>query len=197
MIKKTIISGIIVTIMLIFVGIGFYIVKKYSRNDYMANVIQDNDERAVDNKITKDNNVLETSNNDNEKVSPSAKLEMTEYYKKCGHTIKNEYKVPSAVVNMTKEKVKKYYDDWDIEFFFNYCIKLYRVNEGICKEHYIIKDTNGYVNVFTKNEKGEEELYRATDIITKYLSEHDKTALSTGVLVEGKSNLEKILEDFQ
>lgn len=197
MIKKTIISGIIVTIMLIFVGIGFYIVKKYSRNDYMANVIQDNDERAVDNKITKDNNILETSNNDNEKVSPSAKLEMTEYYKKCGHTIKNEYKVPSAVVNMTKEKVKKYYDDWDIEFFSKDCIKLYRVNEGICKEHYIIKDTNGYVNVFTKNEKGEEELYRATDIITKYLSEHDKTALSTGVLVEGKSNLEKILEDFQ
>ena len=197
MIKKTIISGIIVTIMLIFVGIGFYIVKKYSRNDYMANVIQDNDERAVDNKITKDNNVLETSNNDNEKVSPSAKLEMTEYYKKCGHTIKNEYKVPSAVVNMTKEKVKKYYDDWDIEFFSKDCIKLYRVNEGICKEHYIIKDTNGYVNVFTKNEKGEEELYRATDIITKYLSEHDKTALSTGVFVEGKSNLERILEDFQ
>lgn len=178
MIKKTIISGIIVTIMLIFVGIGFYIVKKYSRNDYMANVIQDNDERAVDNKITKDNNVLETSNNDNEKVSPSAKLEMTEYYKKCGHTIKNEYKVPSAVVNMTKEKVKKYYDDWDIEFFSKDCIKLYRVNEGICKEHYIIKDTNGYVNVFTKNEKGEEALYRATDIITKYLSEHDNAVLS-------------------
>lgn len=195
MIKNTIISGIIVTILLILVSFSFLIVKKYSDKKIIANVVENSE--AISHSQENNNNIIETSNNENEKVSPSAKLVMTEFYKKCGHTVKNEYKVPSTVVNMTKEKVKNYYNDWDIEYFSNDCIKLYRANDGICKEHYIIKDVNGYINVFIKNENGEEELYRATDIITKYLSENDRLSLSSGVQVIGKDNLESILEDYQ
>lgn len=144
-------------------------------------------------------NKMETKavSNSDIKVSPSARIEMIQYYDKCGHTISEEHKVPSAVVNMNEEDIRKYYRGWDIEFFSKDYIKLFKKNNGICPHHYELRDIDGYISIFNKDVKGNEVLYKATDIVTKYLSEKDRLNLEKGVSVEGKEKLEELLQDFE
>lgn len=193
--RKSIIILCIVLTISITGGLAFFIGRAYKKNELKKNSLKNNTYNIMSETNIK--NTIETSNRDNEKVSPLATLKMTQFYEECGHTIINEYKVPSAVVNMDKESVEKYYSGWNLEFFSKDCIKLYKVNSGMCKEHYVVKDVNGYVNVYAKDENGEEELFRATDILTKYLSDRDKNSLKIGIEVVGKNNLETALEDFQ
>ena len=47
------------------------------------------------------------------------------------------------------------------------------------------------------NEKGEEILYRVTDISTKYLGEEDVKELQEGINVVGIQELNQLLEDFE
>ena len=63
--------------------------------------------------------------------------------------------------------------------------------------HYIIKNVEGYIQVFYINENNEEVLYRKTDISTDYLSEEDVEDLKIGIEVVGTEALNKMLEDFE
>lgn len=152
------------------------------------------DEEQKSNKIK---NVVEVSNYEEEKVLPSAKLKMTQYYNKCGHVVFEEFRVPNAVVNMTKEQAEKYYEGWIMQSFNSNEINLFREINSICKEHYIVRDVDGFISVYRSDENGNEVLYRATDILTKYLSRSDIDNLERGITVEGKNNLEQILEDYE
>ena len=63
--------------------------------------------------------------------------------------------------------------------------------------HYIIKNVEGYINVFSVDENNEEILYKKTDISTDYLSEEDVDDLEIGIEVVGTEALNKMLEDFE
>ncbi len=145
----------------------------------------------------KTTNIIETSSEEKVVAIPSTKLEMVQYYEECGHVVKDEYKIPSVVVNMNEEQVKKYYTGWELQDFSKEKIKLFKNNSGLCTEHFVIKDVDGYVSVFSLNQKGEETLYRATDILTRYLSDQDKASLKNGIKVVGKDDLEIALEDLE
>ena len=193
--RSIIILCIVVTVIILGIFI-FFIGRAYERKeiklDASEEIVKENDLKNSTN-----SNFVETSSKEKTTVSPSAKIEMTQYYEECGHVVKDEYKVPSSIVNMSEEKVKEYYNGWDVQFFSSDSIKLYKIKEGICNEHYVIRDVDGYVNVFVLNKSGEEILFRATDIMCKYLSENDKESLKNGISVVGKSNMETTLEDFE
>ena len=142
-------------------------------------------------------NTIQASTKQEKKVKPSTKIRMTQYYQKCGHTVNDMYKVPSAIINMNEEEIKKYYNGWELTDFSENEISLYKVNDGICNEHFILKDINGYVNVLVQTKNGDETLYKATDIMTKYLSEEDRECLKNGIRVVGREDLASILQDFQ
>lgn len=185
-----------VVISIIILGIFvYYIGKAYTNNevklDPSSEIVNVND---IKNKVV---NSIETSTKENVTVSPSAKIEMTQYYEECGHVVKDEYKVPTAVVNMSESKVKEYYSGWEVKLFTENQIKIYKNNDGICNEHYILKDIGGYVNVFVLGKSGDEVLFRATDILTRYLSDADRESLKNGIKVVGKDDLEAMLEDFE
>lgn len=63
--------------------------------------------------------------------------------------------------------------------------------------HYILKSENDVIKVYYINEKGEEILYKVTEIYTKYLSEDDIKELETGIDVYGVQELNQLLEDFE
>jgi len=63
--------------------------------------------------------------------------------------------------------------------------------------HYIIKNVEGYINVYSVDENNEEILYKKTDISTDYLSEEDVDDLEIGIEVVGTEALNKMLEDFE
>lgn len=146
---------------------------------------------------TKIKNETKTVSNSEVKISPSAKIEMIQYYEKCGHIVTEDHKVPSAIVNMSEKEVEKYYSGWKIQFFSKDYLRLYREKKCTCPEHFVLKDMDGFISIYNNDENENEVLYRATDIMTKYLSEEDRENLKVGVYVTGKSELETLLQDFE
>lgn len=131
------------------------------------------------------------------KVSPNAKVIIERYYKGCGHKTKEYMELPTNLVNKTQEEVEENFPDYKIEGFSANEISLIKEEEGQCKEHYILKDENSNVVIYTIDANGEEKIYQKTGISTEFLPQTDKINLENGMKVFGKENLNSILEDFE
>lgn len=142
-------------------------------------------------------NILTVSSNDEEHVLPTAKVQIKQYYKKCGHTTINEFSVPEDIVNMNKIQLQKYYFGWNINNFSSNKIVISKECSGICDEHYIVRDEDGLVNVYNIDDENNEELVYATEINTKYLPKEDWEKLQKGINIVGKENLSILLEDYE
>ncbi len=172
-------------------GMGMY---KYSKRKTVSNGITvkqlGNSGEHVDNKL------VETSSKE-EIVSPTARIIMKQYYKKCGHTTQNEFSVPEDIINMNKKQVENYYFGWNVDSFSNLEIVISRENSGVCDEHYLVKDVDGLVNVYSVDENNNESLVYSTDIEIKYLPEEDHKKLEKGINIVGKDNLSALMEDYE
>ena len=137
------------------------------------------------------------ANTQEEKTSPNCSLTTKTYYRKCGHT-KSEYtNLPSSFVNLTKEEIQEKYQEYEIENFATNAIVLYQEKEGDCGEHYMVKDKDGMVTVYQVLEDGSEEELETTGITTEYLPETDKINMKNGIQVNGKQELNQLIEDFE
>lgn len=192
--KRNIIVTCIVITIAIFLIFIYYIGKAYKKDEIKLDMSNETIER---NQIKNNEILIETSSNEDTMISPTAILRMIQFYEDCGHIIKEEYNVPEAIVNMTESEIKEYYNGWEIRAFSEDMIEIYKENEGICDEHYTVKDINGYITVYIKNSNGEEKMIRKTEILTKYLSEEDQIILKNGINVVGKKDLGSLLEDFE
>lgn len=143
------------------------------------------------------NDALSTVAQDETVVLPTARIKIKQSYKKCGHTVTEEFSVPEDIVNMTEKEVEKYYFGWKIESFSSKEITIFKVNNGICEEHYIVKDVEGKVTVFRKDDNEDEILVLATEANTKYLPSEDREKLEQGINIVGKDNLSILLEDYE
>lgn len=182
---------IIIALIIIFILsiISGFIVKSYinfssKKEDSNQNVLANNDD------------IINTSSV-NETVSPNAKVIITETFQKCGHTVNRKEDVPREIINLNKEKVEEYYKGWNVDEFGASEIKISRKNKGICNEHYIIGEFNGFIGISIKNDIGERIFKGVTDISVQYLPEEDLERLKQGIEIVGKDSLNKFLEDFE
>ena len=137
------------------------------------------------------------ANTQEEKTSPNCSLTTKTYYQKCGHT-KSEYRnLPSDFVNLTRDEIQEKYQEYEIEDFASNAIVLYQQKEGDCGEHYLVKDKDGMVTVYQVLEDGSEEELETTGITTEYLPETDKINMKNGIQVNGKQELNQLIEDFE
>ena len=90
-----------------------------------------------------------------------------------------------------------FYEDWKIEEFSKDKVVFYKEMEGICNEHYVLRDVDGYVTIYSLNENNVESLVEITDIVTVYLTDEDKELLKEGIRVIGKDNLNAAIEDYE
>lgn len=189
--KNVYISIILCLIFSVITGIGTY---KYTMRKTVSNriVIKQlgNGGESVDNKL------IETSSKE-ETVVPTAKIVMRQFYKKCGHTTEKEFSVPEDIINMNRKQVEKYYFGWNVDSFSKSEIIVSKENIGLCDEHYIVKDINGLINVYSVDEKSNEELVYSTEIETKYLPRDDAEKLERGITIVGRENLSALLEDYE
>ena len=141
-------------------------------------------------------NMLET-NSEEEKISPNCSFTLKQYYEKCGHTTRQYSNIPEELVNKTREQLHEDYPDWEIETFASNEIVLSKKMEGECGEHYIVRDTNGKLTVYQVTENGQEIEFEQTEISTEYLTETDKINMKNGIRVNGKEELNQLIEDFE
>ena len=189
--KKLVILIICIVIFVFSIICGFLI------NAYMNFSKKESEFISEDNKIIKNNNEIINTSVADEIVSPNAIVIKTQKYAKCGHIKTEKESVPRDIINLNKEKVEEYYSDWKIDSYSSNEISISKINYGICDEHYILRESNGYISISCKNDIGEYIFKGLTDISTQYLSTEDLEKLQKGIEVIGKENLNKCLEDFE
>ncbi len=140
---------------------------------------------------------IKATNAQKEKISPNAKIITKIYYDFCGHTVKDIDTVSEKYINLTKDEFAEEYKEWEIEKFSNDEIVLKKTKEGICNEHYIIKEKDGYVAVYSLDENENEILSDITEISTQFLPNTDLEKLQSGIRAYGKESLYSLLEDFE
>lgn len=131
------------------------------------------------------------------KASPNCLFEFKTYYKGCKHTTTKRESIPEELVNKTEIEMQDRYKDYKIEEFTANNIVLYQEKEGICDEHYLLKENNGYIAIYKIDNAGKEILKENTQIVTTYLPETDKQNLKNGIKIIGKENLSLTLEDYE
>lgn len=137
------------------------------------------------------------ANTQEEKTSPNCSLTTKTYYKKCGH-IKNEYaNLPQNLVNLTQKEIQEKYQDYKIESFASNEVILYQEKEGECGEHYMVKDKDGMLTIYQILEDGSQKEIETTGVSTEYLPETDKINMKDGMQVNGKQELNQLIEDFE
>lgn len=194
--KGYLISIIGIIIFAILVTIGVIIYKNTSSNleQKETNNIQNNqiEENLIDSNID-----LVTTTSEQEKVSPNSIFIFKIYYKKCEHITIEKENVAEVMVNKTREDLESIYKDWNIVTFRNDQVLFYKEEEGICNEHYILKELEGYIAIYSLDEEENETFKEKTAIVTTYLPEEDIITLKEGIKVYGRDKLNKALEDYE
>lgn len=138
-----------------------------------------------------------TTSSSQEKISPNATLVIKKHYSKCGHTTKEYAEIPEEFVNMNEKEIKKEFPEWELKGFSPNEIVILKEVSGICDEHFILRQKDGFIAVYTEKNSGEEELKQTTDISVSYLTEQDRKNLENGIVAIGKEELNSALEDFE
>lgn len=197
--KKSYIIGIIVTVILAITTaliIVFYNTKN-SKSDLKTQTETQLAEKQIQNQNQEYNLQIISTLASEEKASPMAMLIFKTKYNSCGHIITNRAEIPKELVNKTEDEIKKQYEDWKIDEFTANQITFYQEKDGICNEHYMLREKNGYLAIYTIDLFGNETLKEMTQIVTRYLPETDIMRLKEGVQVNGKEELNATLEDYE
>lgn len=146
---------------------------------------------------TGDEDDIKEVNAKEEKVSPNAKVITSIYYDECGHTVKTSKTIENQYINLTKEELSEELEDFEIQEFTPEEITLYKEEEGICNEHYILRDKDGYVAIYNLDTEENEILENVTEIGVQFLPLTDLEKIKGGLRVYGRENLNRLLEDFE
>ena len=161
-----------------------------------VNTFNDKKEKE-DNKVKiKEKEIVKVSSNE-VKTSPNTELIFSTYYAKCGHIEVKKQEIEKDDVNKTEVEIKEKYKDWIIKSFNSNEIQLYRECNTICKNHYIVKEKEGIIAIYSLDENNQENLKDETDISTKYLPEEDKKLLKKGIKANSYTELQRILSDYE
>ena len=190
--KKLIIFIIMLLIFLASCGIGYFYLNTRTdqRNDSKA------DEGVTVIKNDVENETISTETTE-EKISPNAELTEVVLYKKCGHEIEKISKVQTDIVNLDEKEFEEKYKEYQIEEFSDKQVSIYNEVDKMCPEHYKIGVAEGVVNIYRRNENGEEELYEMTNISLEYLPEEEQAKLDSGIEIIGEEELNSVLENLE
>lgn len=200
--KKWIIILSVIILFILGIISGILIINSVFKEEKNIEISEQNNEEVYDEctdeyeSMLKNNEIIEETSSESEKISPNCSITFRRYYTNCSHLIEEYSNVPTELVNKTEEELKEKYSGWTIEEFSRNIIVLYREFDSECGEHYILKEKDGKVSVFLK--KGEEEEFvEDTDIATEFLTETDKIKLQNGIEANGRSELNQLIEDYE
>ncbi len=181
------------------IGIGFFIGKLFLKPKGQKDYISKNISNEVKINTVKNNKVEEISTSAyEEKISANAEIIEETYYNECNHQIDYTLKKTDEYVNMTEDEIQKEFPTWEIKEFSPERVVLYKEEDDFCNEHFLVKDEEGFVTIYTiDNNEDVLELLDKTDIATKYLTQADRENLEKGMVVYTEKNLNKLIEDFE
>lgn len=198
--NKTIITilSIIIIMVAVFTAITIYKINNKDEIDNIETKIAE--ENILDDCTDEYEEIQEEmsqASTNQEKISPNCFITFKTNYKKCGHETNQYEKIKDDLVNKTKEELQNVYSGWKIEDFSESNILLSKDEDGYCDEHYLVQDKEGKVTIYKILEDGKKQIFQETEISTEYLSDFDKIQIKEGIRVNGKQNLNQLIEDFE
>ena len=198
--KKTIITIISIITVITSIIIAIIIYNLNNKEKIKDDAIKIADEEILDD-CTDEYEEMHTemleANSNEEKISPNCFITFNVIYKKCGHQTSKYVKIPEELVNKTKKELQEKYNDWTIQSFSDTEIVLLKEEEGECKEHYLLQERDGKIVIYQLLEDGTKKEVEQTDISTEYLSDGDEKQLKEGIRINGKQDLNQLVEDFE
>ena len=191
--KKYIISLLVIATIIAGIIVGIWMSNKNKTSDIEPEIKR---ELAKKENIENEIQIVQTANTEI-KTSPNCLFIFETYYKECGHIINEKQDISKEDVNQTEEDLQEKYRDFKIKEFTSNQVTFYEEKEGICNKHYIIRDNNGYVSIYTVDSFGKEILKETTEIVTTYLPEADKIRLKEGIEAIGQEELNAYIEDYE
>lgn len=149
------------------------------------------------NEIREENKTLIANANDEVKTTPNTEIVFEVYYNKCGHTSVKKVFVDKEDVNKNEEQIAEKYKDCKIRSFSKDMIELYKEEDKMCDNHYIVKDNEGKISIYRIDENDNETLIEDTEISTKYLPQEDLELLKKGIRANNNNKLQEILSDYE
>ena len=149
------------------------------------------------NEIREENKTLIANANDEVKTTPNTEIVFEIYYNKCGHTSVKKVFVSEEDVNKNEEQIAQKYKEWKIRSFTKDMIELYKEEDKMCDNHYIVKDNEGKISIYRIDENDNETLIEDTEISTKYLPQEDLELLKKGIRANNNNKLQEILSDYE
>lgn len=141
-------------------------------------------------------NFIET-NNKEEKTSPNCIITLKIYYETCEHLIEKRKNIEEVDVNIREQELAERFPDWEIQRFTPNEIVLYKEVNEFCKEHFLLKEKDGYIGIYKLDKNNNAEFFRTTEISTEYLAEEDLSKIKNGIKVYTEKELNRTLEDFE
>lgn len=194
--KTYLISIIIITIIIaVITGIILHNNKNIEQKE-SKEISNTQQNKKIENLI--DNNVeIVTTVSEEEKTSPNCIFIFKTHYDECSHIKVEKQQIPEEMVNKTREELEELYKTWTVVTFRNSEVLFYKEKEGNCGEHYLLKELDGVIAIYTVEDNEEQKLKEKTEIVTSYLPEEDLTKLKEGIRVNGKEKLNQVLEDYE
>lgn len=149
------------------------------------------------NEMREENKTLIANANDEVKTTPNTEIVFEIYYNKCGHTSVKKVFVSEEDVNKNEEQIAQKYKEWKIRSFTKDMIELYKEENKMCDNHYIVKDNEGKIAIYKIDENDNETLMENTEISTKYLPQEDLELLKKGIKANNNNKLQEILSDYE
>lgn len=189
-------GAVIIIVIAVCVGVSMFNMNNKPKNQ--INNTNTNNETILNqvNYSVRNDITVNTGTNE-EKISPNATLILKRKYKECGHTIKEYKRITDELVNLTEKELLEKNKDWDIEEFSNMELVLIKEVEGVCNEHYVLREKDGVIAVYKIDKDNREELEELTGISIEYLTENDKMEIQQGIMVYGREELNSILENYE
>lgn len=194
--KKIIFLGILVFIVSVCVGFLytnlFYNVESKEDQAFETNNIEDFASVNYTRLQT-----LEASSEDEDKISPNTNFAVKQYYDECGHFTFKYEPLPKELVNLSRQEVEDYYDDYEVEEFDNKNVVITKEINGLCDEHFFITLGNEHIEVKKLNTDGSFSPYLETEISKEYLPAEDIEKLQEGIYIFGSGLINSVLEDYE
>lgn len=190
--KRMIVFIMMLLIFLASCGIGYFYLN--TRSDQRNSNKSNEGVTVIKNNVENETISIETTE---EKISPNAELTEVVFYKKCGHEIAKSEKVPTDIVNFNEKEFEEKYKEYQVEEFSDKQVSIYSEVDKMCPEHYKIGVAEGVINIYRKDENGEDELYEMTNISLEYLPQEEQLKLENGIDVLGDEELNSVLENLE
>jgi len=129
-------------------------------------------------------------------IRPGAIIIIEKKYTKCGHVISSKIDVPIDMINLTESQLKLAFKNWNIVKFSPEKIIISQKIHSKCRNHFILKEKDGFVAVYYQQPIDGIALKEVTPLLAKNLPQKERSRLKDGIKIESQKELAQTLEDL-